>query len=243
MPAAMPRPMSQSAVKPAGGASASPASTVFDIVRDLIDRDQRIAGLYDIPAAEAEGVDAELSRQLVHRGLDGEIALAQAVTAKGAARQRVGVARVAVNLLVGTPVKRDGLADSVKEHPRAVIAVGTRVRKYVHREGRQPAVHPGAEFHGDPHRMAAGGRRKLFLAREFELHRTARLQHCERDDVLGEHLLLAAECAAHPSTEHADPIARQVVESGERVPRQKWRLGARADVKSADLIQPSDSAM
>src|ERR1700716_3122166 len=35
----------------------------------------------------------------------------------------------------------------------------------------------------------------------------------------------------------------QVVGGAERVPRQKWRLGARADVKPAALIQPSDSAM
>src|SRR5260370_21933579 len=64
-------------------------AAVFDLVRDLTDRDQRIAGLYDIPAAEGDGGDAEVSRQLVHPGLYADIALAQAPTAQRAPRQRL----------------------------------------------------------------------------------------------------------------------------------------------------------
>ena len=50
--------------------------------------------------------------------------------------------------------------------------------------------------------MAAGGSGKLLLAGVFELDRPAGFQNGERDDVLDEHLLLAAEAAADALDEH-----------------------------------------
>ena len=54
------------------------------------------------------------------------------------------------------------------------------------------------------------------LAGELELHRAPQAQRGERDDVLDEHLLLAAEAAADPAGDHPHPVPGQVEEAAER---------------------------
>ena len=68
-------------------------------------------------------------------------------------------------------------------------------------------------------------------------------RHGERDDVLGEHLLLAAEAAADALGENPYLVARQIEESAKRVARQKRRLRAGADMQPPIGVQPADRAM
>jgi hypothetical protein len=55
------------------------------------------------------------------------------------------------------------------------------------------------------------GRRtdELLLARELPLHRPPGLQRAKNAEILGKHLLLSAEPAAHPFGEHVN-VARAV---------------------------------
>ena len=59
-----------------------------------------------------------LARQLVHRGLDGEVGLRQAVAAKRAARHRVGIDGDGVDLLVVATVDGEAFAAGMIENSR-----------------------------------------------------------------------------------------------------------------------------
>ena len=83
----------------------------------------------------------------------------------------------------------------------------------------------------------------MLLAGEFELHGAAGLQDGERDDVLGEHLLLAAEAAAHALAEHAHLFRGRSkrAQSASRVRNGVCVL--RADMQPPIRVEPADRAM
>ena len=72
-----------------------------------------------------------------------------------------------------------------------------------------------AELHLRGHLVARGGADELLLAGEFPLHRAAGLQRGEHAEVLGDHLLLAAEAAADALGEDVH-VARRAARTGGR---------------------------
>ena len=131
----------------------------------------------------------------------------------------------------------------MKQHRAGVIAVGAGVGEHVELQRRQLAVLVGAGLHGDAHRMPRRGRDELLLAGQFEFDRPSGLQRGERQNVLDEHLLLAAEAAADAFAEHPHLVGRQIEEVGQRAPRQERHLRAGADVQDAVGIDPGEAAM
>ena len=172
-----------------------------------------------------------------------KLAWLEAIAAEGAARHGVGVDGIAVDLLVGAAVDADRFAAGVVQHAGAVIAVGAGVGDDVHRDRGEGAVAPHAGLHADLHRMAGGRADELLLAGELELHRPSGAQRRQRDDVLDEHLLLAAEAAADAVAVDPHGSRREVEQGAQRAAGQKRRLRARAHVEAALAVEPGHRAM
>src|SRR3989442_4635172 len=84
----------------------------------------------------------------------------------------------------------------MKQHRSGMIAIGAGVREYVELQRRQFSVLVGARLHGDAHRMPRRGRDELFFAGEFKFYGASGLECRKRQNILDEHLLLAATTAA-----------------------------------------------
>jgi len=138
-------------------------------------RDHRIAGAHDIALAKRDRVHADRARQFVHRRLDGEVGLRQAVAAEGATRHRVGVHREGVDLLVVAAINRKTFRACVIDDGEAVVTVGAGIGDDVHLHGRQVAVAPRAGLDAHPHRVPRRRTDELLLAGELELDRLAGL--------------------------------------------------------------------
>ena len=65
----------------------------------------------------------------------------------------------------------------------------------------------------------------------------------ERQNILDEHFLLAAEAAADAFAEHPDLVRRQIENIRQRAPRQERHLRAGTDVEDAVGIDPGETAM
>ena len=213
------------------------------VIFGLRRRQHGIAGLDDIAAAHLERADAELFGQFVDRGFDGDQCLRQAVAAKRARRHGVGIGGDAVDLLVRAIIDADAFADRMKQHRAGMVAVGAGVGEHVELQRGQFAVLVGAGLDGDAHRMPRRGRDELLFPRQFEFDRPAGLQRGQRQNVLDEHFLLAAEAAADALAEHPDLVGRQIEEVGQRAPRQERHLRAGADIEDAVGIDPGEPAM
>ena len=187
-------------------------------------RQHGIARLDDIATAHVERGDAELLRQLVDRGFHRNQRLRQSIAAEGARRHRVGIGGYGVDLLVRAVIDAEALANGMKQHRTGMVAIGAGVGKHVELQRGQFAVFIRAGSHRDAHRMSRRGRDELFLAREFQLDRPAGLQRGQRQDVLDEHLLLAAKAAADALAEYADLIGREIEEIGKCSARQEGYL-------------------
>src|SRR6202000_1836835 len=107
---------------------------------------------------------------LLHR----EDGLAEAVAAKRAARQRVGVDGVAVDLLVRATIDGDALTHRVEKHAAAVVAIGSGIREHVHGDRGDTAVLPRPDLNPDPHRVTAGRTLELLTAGIFVVAGAAR---------------------------------------------------------------------
>ena len=92
------------------------------------------------------------SAKLAHRRFDGEGGLRHAVAAQRTAGHRVGVHRVAVELLVGATVLHHG-GSAGEQRLAAVVTVCAGVGHVAEVHRCQRAVGFGAESHGDLHRM------------------------------------------------------------------------------------------
>ena len=76
-----------------------------------------------------------------------------------------------------------------------------------------------------------------------KLDRPSGLERGQRQNVLDEHFLLAAETAADAFAEHPDLVRREIENIGQRAPRQERHLRAGADVEDAVRIDPGEAAM
>ena len=124
-----------------------------------------------------------------------------------------------------------------------MIAVGAGVGEHVQMQRRQDSRFVGAGLHGDAHRMPRRGRDELFLAGQLELDRTAGLERGQRQNILDEHLLLAAEAAADPFAKHPNLVRCEIEDIRQRATGQERRLGAGAHVEAAVGIDPGEAAM
>ncbi len=174
---------------------------------------------------------------------DREVGLAQAIAAEGAARHGVGVDGVAVDLLVRAAVDADQFAAGVVEHAGAVIAVRAGIGDDVHGDRGEGAVAPHAGFDADLHRMAGSRADELLLAGELELHRPSGPQGRQRDDVLDQHLLLAAEAAADAVAVDPHGGRREVEQGAQRAAGEERGLRARAHVEVAVAVEPGHRAV
>ena len=91
--------------------------------------------------------------------------------------------------------------------------------------------------------MPGGGGGELFGPGEFQLHRAVELQRGQRHDVLGEHLLLAAEAAAHPAGDHPDLLFRQAEDPAQGPPDQERDLAGGADQQPPVTAEGGDGGM
>ena len=98
----------------------------------------------------------------------------------------------------------------------------------------------GADLDGDRHRVPGGRRGELLLAGELQLDRAPGAQHGEGDDVLGEHLLLAAEAAADPLGDHPDPVLLKPEHPAQRVAGEERHLRRRPQHEPAARVEPAD---
>ena len=124
-----------------------------------------------------------------------------------------------------------------------MAAVGAGVGDDVDLDRGQRAVALGAELHPRRHLVARGGADELLLAGELPLHRPAGLERGEHAEILGEHLLLAAEAAADALGEDVQVARAQAEEVAELLLRDERRLRAGADMDAAVVAAPGDRAV
>ena len=129
------------------------------------------------------------------------------------------------------------------QHAGAVIAVGAGVGDDVHGDRGEGAVAPHAGLDADLHRMAGGRADELLLAGELELHRPSSPQRRQRDDVLDQHLLLAAEAAADAVAVDPHGGRWEVEQGAQRATGEERRLRARAHVEVALAVEPGHRAV
>ncbi|MGY4357638.1 hypothetical protein ACVW0J_004131 [Bradyrhizobium sp. i1.7.7] len=135
-------------------------------------------------------------------------------------------------------------SDSEWEHHGAgMIAVGTGVGEHLELERGEPAVGIGAGLDVDPHRMPRRGRDELLLAGQLQLDRSSGLERRERQNVLDEHLLLAAKAAADAFAEHADLVQGKPKDVRQRAACQERHLRGGTDIEHAGSIEPGEAAM
>src|SRR6185437_5683922 len=93
-------------------------------------------------------------------------------------------------------ISRDWAAERRRQSLASVIAVSAGIGHDPHLNCGQCAIALRAELDMRRHRVARGGANELLLAGELPHYRAPCLEHGERAQVLGDHLLLAAEASA-----------------------------------------------
>ena len=131
----------------------------------------------------------------------------------------------------------------MKHDTDAVVAVGTRVGKFVNSDSREHPLRGCTERDRDRHRMPRGRNSELVLSRELILHRPPGCQHSEGHEVFGEELLFAAKASADASRKHTHPRRIETENVAELVAHQKRNLAGRAHNKAAGLIEPPASGV
>ena len=189
---------------------------------------ERVVRANRVAPAQVERVDADSAGELVERGFDAEDHLAEAVTAEGARGEVVRIDAPGIHPLVGHPVEAHRFGAAVEHHPGAVVAVGAGVGEHTELESGEAAGVVGAEGDVDAHGVPARGEGELVGAAELVLHGSPGLQHGEGDDVLRQDLLLAAETAADPGREDAQPLRSEVEQAADLAVHQERHLRAGA---------------
>ena len=173
-----------------------PVAAEIDVGRVLPDRLDPVVGPDHVLAADRERAHPDQPRKVVDRAFDRESRLRRAVAAEAAGRDHVGVDRVADRLLVGAAIRRHRAAERRGERLAGMAAIGAGVGDDVNLDRGQRSVALGAELHPRGHLMARRRADELLLAGELPFHRAAGLERGEHAEILGDHLLLAAEAAA-----------------------------------------------
>ena len=125
----------------------------------------RVTGLHDIAAPEADRVHADGAGEFVHGRFDRKAGLAQSIAAKGTGRQRIRVDDAAIDFFVGAAIDADRFVAGVIEDRRPMIAVRAGVREDLDAECGQRAVPSGASAYADAHGVTRRRRGELFLPR------------------------------------------------------------------------------
>ena len=95
-------------------------------------------------------------------------------------------------------VGRERIAERGRERFAGMAAIGAGIGDHAHLERGQRSVLLGAELDARRHRVARRRADELLVARELPHHRPSGPERGEHAQILGEHLLLAAESAADP---------------------------------------------
>ena len=218
-------------------------AAVDHVVGGFVRADHLVARSHDVAATKFERLHADGAGDLVDRRFDGKARLRQAIAAKGAGRNGVGIDGKAVDLFVGAAIDPERLVAGVLQHWRAVIAVSAGIGDDPHLHRREGAVALGANLHLHAHRVPGRRADELLFAGEFELHRLAGLEHSKRDDVLDQHFLLGAEAAADALAEHPHSGGIEREQPANLLPGEKRYLRARAQIEPACLVDPADGAV
>ncbi len=107
----------------------------------------------------------------------------------------------------------------------------------------QGSVAFGAELHPGRHLMARGGADELLLASELPFHRSAGLERREHAQILGDHLLLAAESAADALGEDVNVARAQTEQMAKLLLRDERRLRTGADMKPSVIASPGNRSV
>src|SRR6266478_6219228 len=120
----------------------------------------------------------------------------------------------------------------------AAVAAGIPDDLYLNRRERFVFFCP--ELYMSRHLMARRCADELFLARELPFDRPADLEDRQDAEILGYHLLLAAEAAAHPLGENVELARAEPKDMAELLVHDERRLRAGADVNPAVVRLPCD---
>ena len=124
-----------------------------------------------------------------------------------------------------------------------MTAIGAGIGDHLNLDRRQRTVALGPELHSRRHLVARRSADELLLAGEFPFHRAAGLEQCEHAEVLGEHLLLAAEAAADALGEDVQVARPQAEDVAELLLGDEGCLRAGADVNPAVVTAPGNRAV
>ena len=83
----------------------------------------------------------------------------------------------------------------------------------------------------------------MLLAGQFELDRAPGLEGGQRQHILDEHFLLAAETAADPLAERPHLVLGKIEQIRHRAPGQERHLRTRPHIQHAVGVDPGDTAM
>src|SRR4029077_15633428 len=120
----------------------------------------------------------------------------------------------------------------------AAVAAGIRDDPYLNRRERPVGFCP--QLHVSRHLMTRGCTDELFLARELPFDRPANLKNRQHAEILGYHLLLAAETAAHPLGENVELARVESKDMAELLVHDERSLRAGADMNPAVVPLPCD---
>src|SRR5207245_6786261 len=116
--------------------------------------------------------------------------------------------------------------------------VGAGIGDDPYLDRRQRPVLLGAELDVGRHLVTRARADELLLSGALPHHGPAKLQGGKDAEILGEHLLLAAEPAPDALGEHVDIVRKEAEQIAELLPGDERRLRAGADVKPPVVAFP-----
>ncbi len=203
---------------------------------------ERVLVRGQVAAAELEGILLERVRDEVEVTLQGEERGQHALAPQRARGRPVGEGGLADEPDVRDTVKRERLSSGGAQERLAAFRVGPRVDENAQVHGGQA---PGAQPDPQPHRLGGAGRgdRQLLFTREGEAGRPSGPQGHERAQVLGHHVGLRAEAAAHLGLDDEYARSGDVQTLGEGAPHAERRLGGGAHHETPVFVEPGDHQM
>jgi len=220
-----------------------PVAAELDVGGVLPDRLDAVGFPHLVDAPDLERVHAQQFGKVVNGAFEGESGLRGAVAAEAAGRHHVGIDRVTIGLLVDAAIGSDRADERRCQRLAAVAGRGAGVGDDVDLHRGERAVLLGADLHMRDHRMARGGADELLLTRVLPHHWAADLERSERAQILGDHLLLAAEAAADALGEDVDVAIEQAEQIAKLLLGNERRLRAGAHMQASVVATPGERAV
>ncbi len=195
-----------------------------------------------VAAAEVERVLTERVRHEVEVALQGEEGGQHPLAAQWARGRPVGEGGLADEPEVRDAVEGERLPGGGAQERLAARRVGPCVDENAQVQGSQaPVVQPGPQ----PHRLGGAGRgdRQLLFTGEGQAGGPPRPQSHERAQVLGHHVGLAPEAAAHLGLDDEYARGGDGQAHGEGAPHLEGRLGGGAHHEAPVFVEPGDHQM